>query len=65
MFVVGGSHREFVIGGPAATTVVRMEEAASAGQIMISDDTASQLPARCARPAIRARPAALPVALAL
>ncbi len=47
MFVVGRSHREFVIGGPAATTVMRMEEAAGAGQIMVSADTARRLPPAC------------------
>ena len=40
MFVVGGSHREFVIGGPAASTVVALEAAASAGQILLSPETA-------------------------
>lgn len=48
MFVVGGSHRELLIGGPAATTVVEMEAAASAGQILISADTARLLPRSCA-----------------
>ena len=46
-FVVGGSHRELVIGGPAATAVVHMEEAACAGQILISADTAERLPRGC------------------
>ena len=44
MFVVGGSHREIVIGGPAASTVVALEAAASSGQILISPDTARRLP---------------------
>ena len=47
MFVVGGSHRELLIGGPAATTVVEMEAAASTGQILISPDTARRLPRSC------------------
>jgi class 3 adenylate cyclase/tetratricopeptide (TPR) repeat protein len=45
-FLVGGSHREYVIGGPATSAVVRMEAAASAGQILISDQTARRLPRR-------------------
>ena len=34
MLVVGGSHREFVIGGAGTTKVVALEAAASAGQIL-------------------------------
>jgi class 3 adenylate cyclase/tetratricopeptide (TPR) repeat protein len=44
MFVVGGSHREMLIGGPAPSTVVALEGAASSGQILISPDTARSLP---------------------
>ena len=44
LFVVGGSHREMLIGGPAASTVITLEAAASSGQILISADTAGQLP---------------------
>jgi class 3 adenylate cyclase/tetratricopeptide (TPR) repeat protein len=47
MFVVGGSHREMLIGGPAASTVVTLEAAASSGQILISPDTAAQVPSNC------------------
>ena len=47
MFVVGGSHRELVIGGPAASTLVMLEAAASSGQILISPDTARELPRGC------------------
>ena len=47
MFLVGGSHRELLIGGPAASTVVTLEAAASSGQILISADTASRLPRSC------------------
>jgi class 3 adenylate cyclase/tetratricopeptide (TPR) repeat protein len=47
MFVVGGSHRELLIGGPAASTVVTLEAAASSGQILISPDTARVLPRGC------------------
>ena len=44
MFVVGASHREFLVAGPAASTVVAMEAAAASGQILISVDTARLLP---------------------
>ena len=47
MFVVGGSHREMVIGGPAASTVVALEGAASSGQILVSPETARWLPRSC------------------
>jgi class 3 adenylate cyclase/tetratricopeptide (TPR) repeat protein len=47
MFLAGDSHRELLIGGPAATTVVAMESLASAGQILLSGDTASLLPRGC------------------
>jgi class 3 adenylate cyclase/tetratricopeptide (TPR) repeat protein len=46
MFLVGRSHREYVIAGPASTTVVETEAAASAGQILLSPKTASILPRR-------------------
>jgi class 3 adenylate cyclase/tetratricopeptide (TPR) repeat protein len=48
MFVVGGSHREFVIGGAGTTKVVALEAAASSGQILISAETAGKLPRSCA-----------------
>ncbi len=44
MFVVGGSHRELVIGGAEATKVVALEAAASAGQVLVSHETARMLP---------------------
>ena len=44
MFVVGASHREFLVAGPAASTLVAMEAAAASGQILISVDTARLLP---------------------
>ena len=47
MFLVGGSHRELLIGGPAASQVVAMESAASAGQILLSPETLERLPAGC------------------
>lgn len=46
-FLVGGSHREYLIAGPAASTVVAMEAGASSGQILISPPTAELLPAGC------------------
>ncbi len=50
-FLVGGSHREFLIGGPAASTVVAMEGSASTGQILVSGRTAALLPQSCLGPA--------------
>ncbi len=47
MFLVGGSHRELLIGGEATTTVVEMEALASAGQILVSQETAERLPRAC------------------
>ena len=44
-FLVGGSHRELVVAGPAATETVTMEGAASAGQILLSPALAAALPA--------------------
>ncbi|HEY5316638.1 MAG TPA: adenylate/guanylate cyclase domain-containing protein, partial [Solirubrobacteraceae bacterium] len=46
-FLVGGSHREYLICGPAASTVVALEASASTGQILISGETAEHLPAGC------------------
>ena len=45
-FLVGGSHRELVVTGPAASTTVTMEGTADAGQIVVSPTTAA---ARCRR----------------
>jgi class 3 adenylate cyclase/tetratricopeptide (TPR) repeat protein len=42
-FLVGESHRELVVAGPAATATVTMEATADAGEIVISDATASAL----------------------
>jgi class 3 adenylate cyclase/tetratricopeptide (TPR) repeat protein len=44
-FVLGNVHRELVIAGPSATKTVQMESTAVAGQIMVSGETASYLPA--------------------
>ena len=46
-FLVGGSHRELVVTGPAATTTVLMEATAEAGEIVVSDATAGLLPPAC------------------
>lgn len=45
-FVVGGSHRELLVTGPAATRVVAMESKAEAGEIVVSEATAAALPHR-------------------
>ena len=44
VFRIGGSHRELIITGPAATATTRMEQTADAGEIVISPDTADRLP---------------------
>ena len=44
-FLVGGSHRELLVAGPAATETVTMEGAASAGQVLLSPALAATLPA--------------------
>ena len=45
-FLVGDVHRELIITGPAASTTVRMEATAEAGEIVVSQATAAALPAR-------------------
>jgi class 3 adenylate cyclase/tetratricopeptide (TPR) repeat protein len=45
-FLVGKSHRELIVTGPAATESVRMERTALAGEILVSRATAAALPAR-------------------
>ena len=42
-FLVGGSHREFIVAGPGASTVVTMEGTADAGEIVLSPQTAAAL----------------------
>ncbi len=42
-FLVGESHREFIVTGPAASAVVEMEGTADAGEIVISAATAAAL----------------------
>jgi class 3 adenylate cyclase/tetratricopeptide (TPR) repeat protein len=46
-FLAGESHRELMVTGPAVTRVVEMENAASAGQVLITDATAAAIPASC------------------
>jgi class 3 adenylate cyclase len=48
-FMVGESHRELIVAGPAATATTAMEAAASAGQILLSPASASLLPKRNVR----------------
>jgi class 3 adenylate cyclase/tetratricopeptide (TPR) repeat protein len=47
LVLAGESHREQVIVGAAASAVARMEKSASAGQILLSPDTAARVPRRC------------------
>ncbi|HET9723827.1 MAG TPA: adenylate/guanylate cyclase domain-containing protein, partial [Actinomycetota bacterium] len=47
MFLVGDSHRELLVTGPAWTRTVEMEHAAEAGEILVSPEAAAMLPARC------------------
>jgi class 3 adenylate cyclase/tetratricopeptide (TPR) repeat protein len=47
LFAVGGSHRELLIAGPAASAVVRMEKEAGSGEIVVSAATAAALPPSC------------------
>ena len=43
-FLVEGTHRELVIAGPAATATIELESGAEAGEILLSERTASALP---------------------
>ncbi|HUR76492.1 MAG TPA: adenylate/guanylate cyclase domain-containing protein, partial [Acidimicrobiales bacterium] len=43
LFRVGDSHRELLVAGPGPTSVVTMEQTASAGQIVVSPDTAARV----------------------
>ena len=42
-FLVGDSHRELLVTGPAATRTVEMEAASEAGEILLSEETAALL----------------------
>jgi class 3 adenylate cyclase/tetratricopeptide (TPR) repeat protein len=46
-YLVGGSHREYIVAGPAASAVVALEAHANAGQILLSEQTAARVPERC------------------
>src|SRR5258707_15189029 len=45
-FRVGDSHRELLVGGPAASETTRMEHGADAREIVVSEATLARLPAR-------------------
>jgi class 3 adenylate cyclase/tetratricopeptide (TPR) repeat protein len=45
-FLVGESHRELIVTGPAASRTVDMESTATAGEILVSADTAAALPSK-------------------
>ncbi|MCA1726740.1 MAG: adenylate/guanylate cyclase domain-containing protein [Actinobacteria bacterium] len=53
-YLVGGSHRELIITGPAATRTVEMEAVAEAGDVLLSPDTArrSRRPRRSTSPSV-------------
>jgi class 3 adenylate cyclase len=46
-FLVGDRHLELLVAGPAATTTAVMEGIADAGEVLVSEATARQLPTRC------------------
>lgn len=50
-FLVGSLHKELIIAGPSATHTAHLESVAEAGEIVISRETADQLPARSIGPA--------------
>lgn len=45
-FLVGSLHRELIIAGPSGTRTAHLEAVAEAGEIVISRETACQLPAK-------------------
>ena len=47
MFLVGASHREYVLAGPQAGVVVALEAAASPGQVLVGAATAAQIEPSC------------------
>ena len=51
MFMVGGSHRELIVAGPAATNTVAAEGTATAGEIVMSPTMAGSLSERSRGPA--------------
>ena len=46
-FMVGATHHELIVAGAGWSRVVSMEHQASAGEILVSAQTAAMLPARC------------------
>ena len=52
LFLAGDPYRELLTTGPAWTTVVRMEAAAEAGDILLSPSTAAALPSSLLGPAL-------------
>ena len=57
LFLVGDSHLEPVVCGPAGSAALRMERAARAGDIVVSPQTAALLPARALGAPAGRRPA--------
>jgi class 3 adenylate cyclase/tetratricopeptide (TPR) repeat protein len=49
-FLVGSTHRELVLLGPAANLVVATENAANSGEILVSAATAARLPKTAVKP---------------
>ena len=49
-FLVGASHRELIVTGPAASTTVSMEAAAEAGEILVSEPPRRRWPQISGRP---------------
>ena len=45
-FLVGETHRELIVTGPAASRTVDMESTATAGEILVSQQTAAALPGK-------------------
>ena len=50
LYVVGNTHRELMVAGPAATTTVRLESRAARGEVLVSDAVAQALPRGCTLP---------------
>lgn len=46
LFLVGGSHRELLVAGPASSHTAELEAAADAGEVLLGGATAKALPAR-------------------
>jgi class 3 adenylate cyclase/tetratricopeptide (TPR) repeat protein len=47
LFLVGTRHRELIVAGPEAAITVEMEDTAEAGEIAVSDATATRIEASC------------------